>query len=128
MRKTLLNPVFLICLLLGGANQILEKGFGVYIPIVHSYLDDLVCFPIVLTLGLAAYRFFKPDYRLTIWHMMPVLLVYSVYFEVYLPSVSEIATADVFDVIMYFCGLTVFGYFINHNDAVGLKRTKTDLI
>lgn len=60
--------------------------------------------------------------------MLPVFVVYSVYFEVYLPTVSTRATADVFDVIMYFCGLTVFGYFINHNDAVGLKRTKTDSI
>ena len=121
MRKTLSNPVFLLAVVLATVNQILEKGFGIFIPLIHSYLDDLLCFPIVLTLGLAAYRFFWPNYRLTTWHMLPVLLVYSVYFEIYLPSVTANATADIVDVVMYTIGLTVFGYFINDSDAVGLE-------
>lgn len=120
MKRTLLNPVFLTCLLLATVNQIFEKGFGIFIPVVHSYLDDLLCFPIVLTFGLAMYRLFMPLYRLTIWHMLPVFVFYSVYFEVYLPTVSTRATADVLDVVMYLFGLTIFGYFINRNDAVGL--------
>ncbi len=121
MRKTLSNPVFLLAVVLATVNQILEKGFGIFIPLIHSYLDDLLCLPIVLTLGLAAYRFFWPNYRLTTWHMLPVLLVYSVYFEIYLPSVTANATADIVDVVMYTIGLTVFGYFINGSDAVGLE-------
>ena len=121
MKRTLLNPVFLLAVLLASINQILEKGFGIFLPVLHSYLDDLLCFPIVLTLGLAVYRFFWPNYRLTLWHMLPVLLVYSVYFEIYLPSVSANATADIKDVVMYTIGLTVFGYFINDGDAVGLE-------
>ena len=120
MKRTLLNPVFLSCLFLATTNQILEKGFGIYIPIVHSYLDDLLCFPIVLTLGLAMYRLFKPDYRLSLMHMLPVLLTYSIYFEWYLPSVSTNATSDPLDVVMYIIGLMVFGYFINRNDNLGL--------
>ena len=124
MKRTLLNPVFLTCLLLAIANQILEKGFGIFIPLVHSYLDDLLCFPIVLTVGLASYRLFNPAYRLTIWHVLPVFLVYSVYFELYLPTVSTRATADVLDVVMYLFGLTIFGYFINGKDVLGLESNQ----
>ena len=124
MRRTLTNPVFLVCVMLASVNQILEKGFGIFVPLVHSYLDDLLCFPIVLTLGLAMYRYFKPYYLLSGWHMLFTFLLYSIYFEWYLPKVSSSATSDPFDILMYLVGLTVFGYFINQNDELGLIRTK----
>ena len=127
MKRSLLNPVFLVCVFLAIVNQILEKGFGVFVPFIHSYLDDFLCFPIVLTLGLAVYRFTYPEYRLNRWHIIPTFIVYSVYFEMYLPQTSSAYTSDFYDLIAYLCGLTVFGYFINYNDAVGLKRTKIDL-
>ncbi len=120
MRKTLTNPVFLVCLTLATLNQVLEKIFEIFIPIVHSYLDDLLCFSIVLTLGLAMYQYFKPDYQLTPWHMWPVLIVYALYFEVYLPTIYNAFTSDILDVGMYLSGLMVFSYFINRDDAVGL--------
>ena len=123
MKRTLTNPVFLTGLLLASINQTLEKGLGVSIPVVHSYLDDLLCFPIVLTLGLAAYRWQWPNYRLTLRHMLPVFLVYSFYFEVYLPKTSSNYTSDLVDVLMYLCGLAIFGYFINKKDTVGLETT-----
>ena len=115
MRKTLSNPIFLLAVLLATINQILEKGFGIFIPVVHSYLDDLLCFPIVLTLGLAMYRFFKPEYQLTPWHIWPVVLIYSVYFEWYLPQTSAIYMADVMDVLMYVLGALIFQRFINRS-------------
>jgi hypothetical protein len=121
MKRTLSNPVFLTCLVLAAGNQMLEKEFGVFLPIIHSYLDDLLCFPIVLTLGLAMYRAFIPNYKLDLLHMIPVLIAYSIYFELYLPSVSTSATSDPIDVLMYALGMAVFGYFINRNDAVGLE-------
>jgi hypothetical protein len=125
MKRTLLNPVFLVCLSLATINQVLEKGFGLFIPIAHSYLDDLLCLPIVLTIGLSMYRYFKPEYRLTLVHMLPVLVVYSVYFEWYLPQFSTTATSDPIDIVMYVLGLTVFGYFINRNDELRLDVTKS---
>lgn len=123
MRKTLLNPVFLVCILMAAINQIVEKGFGVYIPVIHSYLDDVLCFPIVLTLGLAMYRFFKPNYRLGFWHMCPVLVIYSVYFEWFLPQTSHSYIGDYMDLIAYLCGLAIFGYFINNENSLDLKQT-----
>lgn len=123
MRKTVSNPVFLVCLSLAFINQIIEKGFGIFIPIVHSYLDDLLCFPIVLTLGLAAYRAVIPNYRLGMVHMLSVLIVYSVYFEGYLPLVSD-STRDWMDLVMYLLGTVVFGYFINKPFSLSLTNSK----
>ena len=121
MKRTLLNPVFLLCLVLAIVNQILEKAFGVFIPVVHSYLDDLICLPIVLTLGLAVYRIVWPTYRLRLWHMIPVFVVYSIYFEWYLPQISLAYTSDLFDVLAYTGGLTIFSYFINDENGLGLE-------
>lgn len=117
MRKTLRNPVFLVCLFLAFTNQVLEKGFGIFLPVVHCYLDDFLCFPIVLTLGLAAYRFQWPVYQLTAWHVWPLVLIYSVYFEWYLPQQSVVYTADVLDVVMYALGAVFFQQFINRSGA-----------
>jgi hypothetical protein len=119
MKGTLTNPVFLTCLLLASFNQILEKSLAVFIPVVHSYLDDLLCFPIVLTLGLAAYRYFLPNYKLSGWHIWPTVLIYSVYFEWYLPQTSTNYTSDALDVLMYVLGALIFQRFIN--------RSSTDL-
>lgn len=119
MRKTLSNYVFLTCVLLATVNQTIEKGFGIFVPIVHSYLDDLLCFPIVLTLGLAMYRYFKPSYELSAWHIWPTAIIYSIYFEGYLPQTSVAYTADIIDVLMYALGALIFQRLIN--------RSSTDL-
>lgn len=127
MRRTLTDPVFLTVILLAVANQIVEKGFGIFIPLVHSYLDDLLCFPIVMTLGLAMYRYFKPFYKLSVWHIWPVVLIYSVYFEWYLPQTSNAYTADVFDVLMYILGASLFQLTINKNKAVSVDIRQDSL-
>jgi hypothetical protein len=125
MMSTLTNPIFLLAVVVAAINQLLEKAFGIFIPIVHSYLDDLLCFPIVLTLGLAMYRCFRPNYQLTGWHIWPTIIIYTVYFEWYLPQTSALYTADILDVVMYLVGMTIFDYFINQNDGVGLEQTKS---
>lgn len=109
--------MFLISVVLATTNQILEKGFGIFLPVIHSYLDDLLCFPIVLTLGLAMYRYFKPNYQLSAWHIWPTVIVYSVYFEWYLPHTSTVYTADVLDVLMYVLGALIFQRFINRSST-----------
>ncbi len=118
MKRTLSNPIFLLCVTLAATNQVLEKVFGVFIPVIHSYLDDLLCFPIVLTLGLAMYRYFSPNYRLTPWHIWPTVIIYSVYFEWYLPQTSIAYTTDILDVLMYVLGSILFDLSINRKVAV----------
>lgn len=117
MRRTLANAVFLTAIFLAVCNQVLEKGFGIFIPIVHSYLDDLLCFPIVLTFGLAMYRYFKPNYELSVWHIWPTVITYSVYFEWYLPQTSSVYTADFLDVVMYVLGAVIYQRFINQSST-----------
>ncbi|MBI1287724.1 MAG: magnesium citrate secondary transporter [Flavobacteriales bacterium] len=121
MKQTLSNPIFLVAVALAATNQLLEKAFGIFVPIIHSYLDDLLCFPIVLTLGLAMYRYFIPNYRLTAWHIWPILIIYSVYFEWYLPRTSNAYTSDVLDVLMYVLGAVMFNLTIN--SEISFRRT-----
>ncbi|MCF8276260.1 MAG: hypothetical protein K9J17_05940 [Flavobacteriales bacterium] len=121
MKRTLSNPIFLLAVLLAAINQTLEKGFGIFLPVIHSYLDDLLCLPIVLTLGLAVYRYFWPNYRLTHSHTLPVLVVYSVYFEWYLPKGCLLVTSDIFDLIAYIIGWAIFNYSINEKKSVSLN-------
>ena len=127
MKRTLMHPLFLLAIFLAGANQFAERVVDISVPVVHCYLDDLLCFPIVLTLGLAAYRAVIPEYRLTGWHIWPLVLTYSVYFEWYLPSRSGIYTSDILDVVMYACGAVLFQLFINSSgpdlDAARLQNS-----
>jgi len=106
--------LFLASVVLAAINQLLERS-GIFIPIVHSYLDDLLCFPIVLTTGLAAYRMLhqQPNYVLSHWQVWPAVGIYAVVFEVVLPSYSQVYTADVVDVIAYVIGALVFMKWIN---------------
>ena len=53
--------------------------------------------------------------------MIPVLVVYSIYFEWHLPQFSSGYTSDIFDVLAYTVGLTLFSYFINDEIGLGLE-------
>lgn len=110
--KTLFHPIFLVSVFLALINQFLERQ-GIVLPFVHSYLDDFLCFPIVLTVGLAAYRIIIPNYTLTAWHIWPLFIVYALIFEWYLPQTSAIYTADFFDLVAYFVGILIFKKWIN---------------
>lgn len=110
------NPFFYGSVILAILSRLLEE-MGIYLPIVHSYLDDLLCFPIVLSLGLIGYRIFRPDYILTKWHIWSVVVVYSIYFEAYLPTTSATYTADFVDVIMYGLGALVFDRTVNKSPS-----------
>ena len=112
MKKTLTHPVFVVAVLLAAFNQILERK-GIFIPVIHSYLDDFLCFPIVLTVGLSCYRLLIPRYRLTAYHIWPLLIIYIMIFEFYLPSTSPIYTADPLDVVAYLAGIILFKLTIN---------------
>jgi len=112
MIKTLTHPMYLVAIILAAANQWVERK-GVYIPFIHAYLDDFLCFPIVLTTGLAAYRWLWPNYTLGAWHIWPMFVFFVVYFEVYLPGTSSVYTADAWDALAYLLGILVFQKYIN---------------
>lgn len=112
MIKTITHPIYLMASMLAAANQILERK-GIFIPFIHAYLDDFLCFPIVLTSGLAVYRWLWPEYQLTRWHIWPLYIFFVFYFEVYLPSISPLYTADAWDAVAYLAGIWVFQKYIN---------------
>jgi hypothetical protein len=112
--KVLLHPVFIASVLLAAINQLLERN-GIFLPFIHSYLDDLLCFPIVLTVGLAGYRLLYSDnsYTLGPWQVWPVVVLYAVMFEWVLPSTSPVYTQDALDVVAYVVGTVVFMRWVN---------------
>jgi hypothetical protein len=120
MKTPLLHPVFIAAVVLAAANQFLELA-GIYLPFVHSYLDDLLCFPIILGTGLANYRLAYPEYRLANWHIWPLFVVVVFLFELYLPQTSSAYTADPLDVLFYLGGIYLFQKTINQPQKNVLK-------
>lgn len=124
MIKTLTHPVFILAVLLATINQLAERN-GIFLPIIHSYLDDVLCFPIMLTTGLSVYRLAWPDYRLSPWHIWPLFFVVVFLFEIYLPKTSEIYTADPLDILAYLVGIYIFSATINQPTEKTLAHKKT---
>lgn len=112
--RTLLHPLFIAAVVLAAGNQMLERN-GIFIPYVHAYLDDLLCFPLVLTVGLAAYRTVLRNERYVMgpWQVWPAVALYALVFEVVLPMHSTIYTADPMDVVAYAVGAAAFMRWIN---------------
>jgi hypothetical protein len=112
--RVLRHPLFVGAVVLAAANQWLERQ-GVHLPVVHAYLDDLLCFPIVLTVGLAGYRLLYSDHSYTLgpWQVWPAVVLYAVLFEWVLPSTSPVYTQDALDVVAYVLGTMVFMRWVN---------------
>lgn len=112
--KTLLHPLFLICFALWSANQILELN-NIYIKPLYSYLDDLLCFPLILTFILAVQRNYFNDKNITIpaSHVVLAVAAFTLCFELVLPFFRAKFTADIIDVFAYSTGALAFYVFIN---------------
>ncbi len=81
-----------------------------------SFADDLLCLPLVLGLVLEAHRRLVgqgSQYTLPRVHGLLVLLLFSIYFEVLLPSWKAAAVGDPWDILMYFTGYLFFEVFMN---------------
>jgi hypothetical protein len=112
--QTLRHPLFIISVLLFSINQLLEQAH-VFIPLLFSYLDDLLAMPIVLTLILAAERAYFGDNSFVLpwaWVVIAVL-AFSVFFELVLPPFFPKHTADWLDVVAYTFGALLFHVTIN---------------
>ena len=81
------NPYFFIPVLLFTGNQILEKGFGIFIPWVRFYLDDLFALPVILGITLLIYRRIHPlreKFRFKKEHIIVAFIYLSIDFEGFL--------------------------------------------
>jgi len=91
---------------------------------VGSYLDDLLCLPVVLGVVLASLRWFRhrPDLTLPVQLGLVTLVLYAGWFELVLPRVNSRATADPLDAVAYAVGLALFMVFINRPVFAGRER------
>jgi len=107
--KLLHQPLFILASTLFLFNQLAESQ-QIFLPYIHAYLDDLLCFPIVLTLILFFLRkiYQSPDYQLSTYQIAFAVLYFVVVFEGLLPHFSEDYTADVWDVVAYTFGAVIF--------------------
>ncbi len=112
--QTLLHPVFILCLILACANQVLELN-KVYIWPLHTHADDLLALPLTLTVALAAERayFRNPCFTLPLHYTLLAVLLFSVVFEGLLPLLHTRYTADWWDIPAYAVGALVFQLTLN---------------
>ncbi|MEZ4886113.1 MAG: hypothetical protein R3E32_15365 [Chitinophagales bacterium] len=102
-------PLFILACFLFIFNQFLESQ-QIFLPYIHAYLDDLLCFPIVLTIILFLLReiYQNPNYRFTPLQIVFALAYFSLAFEVVLPYFSANYRGDILDVVAYVVGAVIF--------------------
>lgn len=77
---------------------------------ISSYLADILCMPIVLSLALIFVRRVKrlPNFFFNWKHVLFAWIYFSLAFEWFLPSISNRYTADPIDMICYALGSLAF--------------------
>lgn len=109
-------------------NQFIERVVNLHIPVVHAYLDDLLCMPVVLGLTQALLQKIHPlgnYYYISTKHILFALLFYSILFEWLLPIYNPaVYTADLLDIVFYAIGAFLFYVLITKKSA----RKLTDAI
>ncbi|MCX8148753.1 magnesium citrate secondary transporter [Thermaurantimonas aggregans] len=101
-------------IVLFSVNQLIEK-FGIFIPYVHSYFDDLIAVP--ATLGLTKFLMYfihRNTYKhlYTPFQIFVVICMFSVYFEWYLPEKYPYHYRDYVDILCYVVGGIFYYHFI----------------
>ncbi|MCC8360565.1 hypothetical protein [Salinimicrobium sediminilitoris] len=87
-----------------------------------SYLNDLLCMPIVLSLCLFIIRKIskRKDLKISLFSAFSLATLYSIYFEWYLPEVTTRYTQDILDVLLYFGGALIF-WLVQRSEASSRK-------
>ena len=77
--------------------------------------------PVVLGICLFLIRRFnkKKQLKISLFSCLSLAALYSVYFEIYLPKVTQRYTADPVDALLYFIGAIVF--YLLQKDYLGFK-------
>lgn len=93
----------------------LAEGAGVAPGWARSYLDDVICLPLVLGAVLVFQRLMtgNPRWCLPLSHGFLALVLFGCYFEFVLPRLRIEAVADPIDLVMYAAGLALFQYLVN---------------
>src|SRR5690606_25329576 len=77
---------------------------------LSSYLNDLLFMQLLLRICLFPLRRFgkKKQLKISLFSCLSLAALYSIYFEIYLPKVTQRYTADPVDALLYFIGAIVF--------------------
>lgn len=96
---------------------------GLSLPVVHWYINDLVCIPLFVAASISLERLLsgKPSLEYGTFKLLSWFIIVSSIFEIYLPSTSDKYTADWFDVLFYGLG-TGLSYWY----SPCVKRTKKE--
>lgn len=118
--NVLKSPVFIICCLLFILHQLLQKGLHISMPLVDSYLDNLLAMPIILTFLLVERRILfrrGKGYRLSGLDVVMATIYIIIISEIVFPFLSEQFVTDWRDVIFYALGSLVYWFTINRWSA-----------
>ncbi len=108
----LLHPIYGICFGMYFLNRILRLE-DIQIILFSDHIASLVALPLVLGFILTLFRWFRIASRLS-WHqVLSSFLIFSIYFEYWLPAQSARYTGDWMDVVFYGIGGIVFWVFLN---------------
>ncbi|HET6243634.1 MAG TPA: magnesium citrate secondary transporter [Bacteroidia bacterium] len=93
----------------------MEKQFGIFIPLIHAYLDDLLCMPVVLSITLHILRLVLKNekYVFSKIQVFFAVIYFSVMFEGILPLFSVNHTSDIMDIAAYGTGAIIFFKHMN---------------
>ncbi|MEO6169062.1 MAG: hypothetical protein ABIO46_09450 [Chitinophagales bacterium] len=121
------HPLFLLALSLFLFNQVAEH-FHYYLPFIHSYLDDLLFFPIILTPALSILRMLHGNsYTLSAGKILFTLAYVSLVMEVVLPYFSRRFIGDPLDVVMYASGVILFYTYMNNSTGFSAEDRRINL-
>ena len=110
------HPMFIITSMAFWINQYLEKSLEIFLPLYHSYGDDLMAMPVVFGVCLQIMRWIHPmktELTFTKKQLLIGLIYFSIVFELILPKLSKAYTADPLDLLCYMIGTWVFHKFMN---------------
>lgn len=98
--------LFTICAFLFILHQYLQKIAGISLSLVDSYLDPLLCMPILLHLIVLERKLFhrRTEYTLSLAHIVGYVLLVSILCEIVFPLWNEKMTADPWDIACYAMG------------------------
>lgn len=88
-------------------NQILQY-LNITSNFTNNYLDDILFFPIALSVNLIYQTRTQKNYKLPFTHAILGLVFISVLFEIIIPKLDTRFTQDVYDVLAYFLGIVIY--------------------
>lgn len=110
------DPLFLLCLIVYGANRLLEDS-GLSPPLFRCYLNDVICIPFWVPIMLWAERqsgLRQHDDPPHAYEMAIPLVIWAAVFEVVLPSTRAwqgLTVPDPNDVLCYAAGACIASWF-----------------